>query len=142
MFLCGAQDARFLTLTSTLPHYAIAAVTSVFFQAIQQLKAERASQGIHINECKDGLHNCGDVSNCENTHGSFNCICKIGTKYKVPSPTMTTVISPSAASSSTLKTASMQPPSPVPSPTMTTVFSPSVATSSTLTTASMQPTSP
>ena len=46
MFLCGAQDARFLTLTSTLPHYAIAAVTSVFFQAIQQLKAERASQGI------------------------------------------------------------------------------------------------
>ena len=37
---------------------------------------------VDINECKDGLHDCGDVSNCENTHGSFNCICKIDTKYK------------------------------------------------------------
>ena len=36
---------------------------------------------VDINECKDGLHNCGDVSNCENTNGSFNCICNIGTKY-------------------------------------------------------------
>ncbi|CAH3196875.1 unnamed protein product, partial [Porites evermanni] len=111
-------------------------------QAIQQLKAERASQGIHINECKDGLHNCGDVSNCENTHGSFNCVCKIDTKYKVSSPTMTTVLSPSAASSSSVTTASMQPTSRVPSPPMTTVISPSAATSSTLTTTSMQPTSP
>ncbi|CAH3173567.1 unnamed protein product, partial [Porites lobata] len=111
-------------------------------QAIQQLKAQKASQVIHINECKDGLHSCGDVSNCENTYGSFNCICKIDAKHKVSSPTMTTVISPSAASASSVTTASMQPTSPVPSPPMTTVFSPSAATSSTLTTTSMQPTSP
>lgn len=33
---------------------------------------------VDINECKQGIHNCGEKAMCENTYSNFRCICPDG----------------------------------------------------------------
>ena len=31
-----------------------------------------------VDECTTAKHRCDDNADCVNTHGSYNCICKLG----------------------------------------------------------------
>ena len=33
---------------------------------------------LEINECEDGVHGCGGNTECLNTVGSYECVCKEG----------------------------------------------------------------